>query len=134
MEIRSKLAETEATLQNHLATIKQMDIEMKHLKKMCDELLLEKNCVREEIRKEMVDEMERLKREREIEIQGVYTRVQRAIEKKDVALNLIRNDNNGLVERCAKLEALIRQQRKDYCMKQIKRIYRRKCLTEISQL
>lgn len=44
-------------------------------------------------------------------------RVQLAIEKKDSALELLQKENTTLKERCFKLEAVIRQQRKDYCIK-----------------
>lgn len=44
-------------------------------------------------------------------------RVQQAIEKKDVTIDILQKENGTLRERCLKLEAVIRQQRKDYCVK-----------------
>ena len=43
--------------------------------------------------------------------------MQQAIDKKDSAVELLQKENNALKERCFKLEAIVRQQRKDYCTK-----------------
>lgn len=47
----------------------------------------------------------------------IISRVQQAIEKKDCTINILQKENGTLRERCLKLEAVIRQQRKDYCVK-----------------
>lgn len=52
-----------------------------------------------------------------MEIQRIYSRVQQAIQKKDATLETLQKENAALRERNLKLDAIIRQQRKDYCTK-----------------
>lgn len=52
-----------------------------------------------------------------MEIQRIYSRVQQAIQKKEVQIELLQKENASLRERNLKLDAIIRQQRKDYCTK-----------------
>lgn len=84
---------------------------------MCDEFLHEKENMKENARKEIELEVSNLKKERDNEIERIYTRVQQAIEKKDATADIFQKENGALKERCIKLEAIIRQQRKDYCTK-----------------
>lgn len=84
---------------------------------MCDDFIKEKEGFKESARKEMQQEMDILRKERDIEIQQLHKRVQHAIEKKDVSVEVLQKENNLLKERCLKLETIIRQQRKDYCTK-----------------
>lgn len=44
-------------------------------------------------------------------------RVQKAIEKKDATLEALQKDNTRLKEQCLKLDAIVKQQRKDYVKK-----------------
>lgn len=117
LETRHRLAECEGTMQNMQTTIKQLDVELSHSKKLCNEFIGEKELVYEKARAEMRTEMEAKRKEHEEEIQRIYGRVQKAIQKKDTTLEVLQGDNNILKERCLKLEAIIRQQRKDYCTK-----------------
>lgn len=73
---------------------------------MCDSFMAEKEHFRDAVRKE-----------RDEEIQDIHKRVQSAIEKKDESLEVIIKENTSLKDRCIKLEAIVRQQRKDYCIK-----------------
>lgn len=73
---------------------------------MCDNFAAEKEHFRDAVRKERDDE-----------IQEIHKRVQCAIEKKDESLEVIIKENASLKDRCIKLEAIVRQQRKDYCIK-----------------
>lgn len=73
---------------------------------MCDNFLAEKEHFKDAVRKE-----------RDEEIQEIHKRVQSAIEKKDESLEVIIKENASLKDRCIKLEAIVRQQRKDYCIK-----------------
>lgn len=73
---------------------------------MCDNFMAEKDHFKEAVRKERDDE-----------IQEIHKRVQSAIEKKDESLDVIIKENVCLKDRCIKLEAIVRQQRKDYCIK-----------------
>lgn len=52
-----------------------------------------------------------------MEIQRIYSRVQAAIQKKEIQIELLQKENSSLRERNLKLDAIIRQQRKDYCTK-----------------
>jgi 5-azacytidine-induced protein 1 len=52
-----------------------------------------------------------------MEIQRIYSRVQQAIQKKDATLEALQKENSALRERNLKLDAIVRQQRKDYCTK-----------------
>uniref|UniRef100_A0A1I8P6U8 Centrosomal protein of 131 kDa n=1 Tax=Stomoxys calcitrans TaxID=35570 RepID=A0A1I8P6U8_STOCA len=114
---RSKLAESDAQKRNFQAEIKQLQIEFEHSKKMCSEFLMERDQLRENLRNEIQNEVQALKLERDEEIQKIHKRVQQAIEKKDATIDILQKENGGLRERCLKLEAVIRQQRKDYCVK-----------------
>lgn len=84
---------------------------------MCDDFIKEKEGFKEGARKEMQQEMDILRKERDNEIQQLHKRVQHAIEKKDVSVDVLQKENGLLKERCLKLETIIRQQRKDYCTK-----------------
>lgn len=117
LETRHRLAECDGSRQNMQTTIKQLEIELGHSKKLCNEFMLEKDTIYERAREEIRSEMESKRREHEEEIQNIYSRVQKAIQKKDATLEVLQGDNNILKERCLKLEQIIRQQRKDYCTK-----------------
>ncbi|XP_031626285.1 centrosomal protein of 131 kDa isoform X2 [Contarinia nasturtii] len=105
-ETRSKLAQVEAEVKNLHATVNQLEIQLGHSQKMCDNFLTEKEHFKDAVRKE-----------RDEEIQDIHKRVQSAIEKKDESLDVIIKENTLLKDRCIKLEAIVRQQRKDYCIK-----------------
>ncbi|XP_035892531.1 centrosomal protein of 131 kDa [Anopheles stephensi] len=116
-DARVKLAEAEATIQNMKATAKQTEIQLNHAKKLCDDLLREKETMRDEARREVQKDMTNMQREREREIERIYFRVQQAIEKKDASIAALQKEMTGLKERCLKQDAIIRQQRMDYCTK-----------------
>jgi 5-azacytidine-induced protein 1 len=73
--------------------------------------------LKDDARSEIKSEMKNIKKEHEMEIQRIYSRVQQAIQKKDITLDLLQKENASLRERNLKLDAIIRQQRKDYCTK-----------------
>lgn len=73
--------------------------------------------MREEARMEIKNELLTSNKEHEMEIQRIYSRVQLAIQKKDATLTALQKENAALRERNLKLDAIIRQQRKDYCTK-----------------
>lgn len=81
---------------------------------MCNEYLQEKEHFQEAARNEMQLDVLAMKKERDIEIEKIYDRVQQAIEKKDASVEYLQKENAVLKERCIKLETIIRQQRKDY--------------------
>ncbi|XP_055313157.1 centrosomal protein of 131 kDa isoform X2 [Sitodiplosis mosellana] len=106
VETRSKLAQVEGEVKNLHATINQLEMQLAHTQKMCDNFMTEKEHFKDAVRKE-----------RDEEIQEIHKRVQSAIEKKDGSLEVIIKENASLKDRCIKLEAIVRQQRKDYCIK-----------------
>ena len=73
--------------------------------------------MKEEARTEIKTEMQNVNKEHEMEIQRIYSRVQHAIQKKDATLEALQKENTVLRERNLKMDAIIRQQRKDYCTK-----------------
>lgn len=77
----------------------------------------EKEHFKDNARKEIQHEVELLRKERDEEIQQIHKRVQHAIGKKDNSVDILQKENCSLRDRCLKLEAIIRQQRKDYCTK-----------------
>lgn len=85
--------------------------------KINDNFIKDKENLKETARKEIQLEVATVKKDRDVEIEKIYERVQQAIVKKDAAIELLHKDNAALKERCIKLEALIRQQRKDYFIK-----------------
>lgn len=84
---------------------------------ICDDLTREKEHFRENARKEMQGEIELLRKEQDAEIQQIHKRVQHAIDRKQSSIVALQDENTALRDRCGKLEAIIRQQRKDYCTK-----------------
>lgn len=84
---------------------------------MCNEFLGEKETMKLDARNEIHQEIVTIRKERDEEIQKIYMRVQNTIEKKDAAMDMLQKENNTLKDRCFKLETIVRQQRKDYCMK-----------------
>ncbi|XP_055693677.1 centrosomal protein of 131 kDa [Lutzomyia longipalpis] len=117
LETRHRLAECEATIQNLQATLKQTDIELVHCRKMRDDCMAEKEKMKGMVREEVAQEAKVLQKERDAEIQRIYARVQQSIEKKDTTIEVLQKENVALKERALKLEAIVRQQRKDYCTK-----------------
>ncbi|XP_063708686.1 centrosomal protein of 131 kDa [Culicoides brevitarsis] len=117
IESKGRLAECEANITNLQATVKQLDTQLTHFKKMCDDFMKEKENVRLEARKEIEKELKTLREGRDAEIQRIYSRVQKAIEKKDATLEALQKDNTRLKEQCLKLDAIVKQQRKDYVKK-----------------
>lgn len=73
--------------------------------------------MKEEARNEIKFELQTINKEHEMEIQRIYSRVQQAIQKKDATLEALQKESSALRERNLKLDAIIRQQRKDYCTK-----------------
>lgn len=65
----------------------------------------------------MQGEIELLRKEQDAEIQQIHKRVQHAIDRKQSSIVALQDENTALRDRCGKLEAIIRQQRKDYCTK-----------------
>ncbi|XP_055706440.1 centrosomal protein of 131 kDa [Phlebotomus papatasi] len=117
LETRHRLAESEAAIQNLQANLKQQEIELNHCRKMRDECVTEKETLKESLREELAQETKALQKERDAEIQRIYARVQQSIEKKDTTIEVLQKENVALKERTLKLEAIVRQQRKDYCTK-----------------
>lgn len=90
-----------------------------NLWQICDELTKEKENFKDNARKEIQQDIELLRKERDAEIQQIHKRVQHAIGKKDNSVEALQKENTTLRDRCLKLETIIRQQRKDYCTKWI---------------
>lgn len=73
-DARVKLAETEATVQNMKSTAKQLELQLSHSKKMCEDLLREKEIMKEEARKEVQKDLASMQKDREREIERIYCR------------------------------------------------------------
>ncbi|EAT42939.1 AAEL005590-PA [Aedes aegypti] len=114
---RAQLAESEATVQNMKSSMKQVELQLSHSKKLCEELLREKESMKSEARKEVQKDLANMQKDREREIERIYCRVQQAIDKKDATIGNLQKEISSLKERCLKQDAIIRQQRIDYCIK-----------------
>ncbi|KAL7052730.1 hypothetical protein ACKWTF_004984 [Chironomus riparius] len=117
IEARTRLAESEANVQNLKSMVTQMELQLNHLTKLCEKYTAEKDNLKEEAHKEIKTELQTINKEHEMEIQRIYSRVQQAIQKKDATLEVLQRENAALRERNLKMDAIIRQQRKDYCTK-----------------
>ncbi|XP_070501319.1 centrosomal protein of 131 kDa isoform X2 [Chironomus tepperi] len=117
IETRTRLAESEANTQNLKAMVTQMELQLNHLTKLCEKYTAEKDNLKEEARSEIKTELQTINKEHEMEIQRIYSRVQQAIQKKDATLEVLQKENAAMRERNLKMDAIIRQQRKDYCTK-----------------
>lgn len=73
--------------------------------------------MKDEARNEIKNELQNINKDHEMEIQRIYSRVQQAIQKKDATLEALQKENSSLRERNLKLDAIVRQQRRDYCTK-----------------
>lgn len=73
-DARVKLAETEATVQNMKSTAKQLELQLSHSKNMCEDLLREKEIMKEEARKEVQKDLANMQKDREREIERIYCR------------------------------------------------------------
>ncbi|XP_055625318.1 centrosomal protein of 131 kDa isoform X2 [Toxorhynchites rutilus septentrionalis] len=116
-DTRAKLAETEAATQNMKASMKQLELQLNHSKKLCEDLLREKETMKDEARREVQKDLSNMQKERDREIERIYCRVQQAIDKKDSTIGNLQKEVAALKERCLKQDAVIRQQRIDYCIK-----------------
>ncbi|XP_065083120.1 centrosomal protein of 131 kDa [Ochlerotatus camptorhynchus] len=116
-DARAQMAESEATIQNMKSSMKQVDLQLSHSKKLCEELLREKETMKNEARKEVQKDLSNIQKDREREIERIYCRVQQAIDKKDTTIGSLQKEIASLKDRCLKQDAIIRQQRIDYCIK-----------------
>lgn len=73
-DTRAQLAESEATIQNMKSSAKQLELQLNHSKKLCDELLREKESMKAEARKEVQKDLANMQQEREREIERIYCR------------------------------------------------------------
>lgn len=74
LETRHRLAETEALVQNMQSSIKQLEIELSHSKRMCNEFIMEKDKILDGAKKEIHQEVDTMKKEHGSEIQRIYSR------------------------------------------------------------
>lgn len=73
-DTRAQLAESEATVQNMKSSIKQVELQLSHSKKLCEELLREKESMKTEARKEVQKDLANMQKDREREIERIYCR------------------------------------------------------------
>ncbi|XP_025833101.1 centrosomal protein of 131 kDa isoform X2 [Agrilus planipennis] len=123
-ETKTKLAEAEDVAVNLKASIKQLEMQLQEAKEFSDKLLNERNKMKEIVREEMNVQMEKLEKElhnlkndKEKELQQVYSRVRIAVARKDDILQELSRDHVALQEKCAYLENMLEQQRKEYLIK-----------------
>lgn len=86
-----------------------------------DKLIGEKNQIRDEARKEVIEEIEALKEKveslkssREKEMQQLYARIKVSVNRKDEYLQELTMDHKALQEKCIYLEKMLEDQRKEY--------------------
>lgn len=74
-DARAQMAESEATVQNMKSSIKQVELQLSHSKKLCEELLREKETMKNEARKEVQKDLSNMQKDREREIERIYCRL-----------------------------------------------------------
>jgi len=116
-ETRGKLAEADAQVRNSQAEVKQLQLELSHSKKMCGDIIMERDRLRENLNSDIQNELGVLSERHKQEMEQLQKRVHQTIQRQEETIEILKGDNDGLRQQCLKLNAVIRQQRKDYCVK-----------------
>ncbi|XP_044252632.1 centrosomal protein of 131 kDa isoform X2 [Tribolium madens] len=122
--LKKKLVESEDLVVNLKATIEQLQKQVESSRSITLKLQQEREEIKEMMRNEVRQEMESLEKElikvkdsRDNEIQQLYSRVKVSIARKDEILEELTRDHKALQEKCAYLESMLEQQRKEYLIK-----------------
>ncbi|XP_068146347.1 centrosomal protein of 131 kDa isoform X2 [Drosophila tropicalis] len=116
-ETREKLAEADAQVRNSQAEIKQLHLELSHSKKMCGDIINERDKLRDNLHADVQSEVNVLNERHKQEMEQLQKRVHHTIQRQEETIEILKGDNDNLRQQCLKLNAVIRQQRKDYCVK-----------------
>ncbi|KAL7736764.1 hypothetical protein ACLKA6_015615 [Drosophila palustris] len=116
-EIRGNLAESDAQVRNFQAEVKQLQLELSHSKKMCGDIISERDKLRENLNTDIQNEVGLLNERHKQEMEQLQKRVHHTIQRQEETIEVLKGDNDNLRQQCLKLNAVIRQQRKDYCVK-----------------
>ncbi|XP_034650748.1 centrosomal protein of 131 kDa isoform X2 [Drosophila subobscura] len=116
-ETRGKLAEADAQVRNSQAEVQQLQLELSHSKKMCGDIISERDRLRDNLNADIQSELSVLSERHKQEMEQLQKRVHQTIHRQEETIEILKGDNDGLRQQCLKLNAVIRQQRKDYCVK-----------------
>ncbi|KAH8418595.1 hypothetical protein KR222_003412, partial [Zaprionus bogoriensis] len=116
-ETRSKLAESDAQVRNCQAEVQQLQLELSHSKKMCGDFINERDKLRDNLHADIQNEVAALNERHKQEMDQLQKRVHQTIHRQEETIEVLKGDNDNLRQQCLKLNAVIRQQRKDYCVK-----------------
>ncbi|KMY92580.1 centrosomal protein of 131 kDa isoform X2 [Drosophila simulans] len=116
-ETRGKLAEADAQVRNSQAEVKQLQLELSHSKKMCGDIIMERDRLRDNLNADIQSELGVLNERHKQEMDQLQKRVHQTIQRQEETIEILKGDNDALRQQCLKLNAVIRQQRKDYCVK-----------------
>ncbi|XP_032293048.1 centrosomal protein of 131 kDa isoform X1 [Drosophila virilis] len=116
-ETRGKLAEADAQVRNCQAEVKQLQLELSHSKKMCGDFINERDKLRDNLNADIQSELGVLNERHKQEMDQLQKRVHQTIQRQEETIEVLKGDNDQLRQQCLKLNAVIRQQRKDYCVK-----------------
>ncbi|KAH8254369.1 hypothetical protein KR032_009690, partial [Drosophila birchii] len=116
-ETRGKLAEADAQVRNSQAEVKQLQLELGHSKKMCGDIISERDRLRDNLNADIQGELAVLTERHKQEMDQLQKRVHHTIQRQEETIEILKGDNDALRQQCLKLNAVIRQQRKDYCVK-----------------
>ncbi|XP_053231470.1 centrosomal protein of 131 kDa isoform X6 [Podarcis raffonei] len=136
-EMKGRLSEAEGEIFHLRGLLRQKEQETEAIRKVADQLSQERSSLSEVIRQEFADrlvsteeenkrlktemaelrarqrlELDRVRRDKEEELEEVHKRVKTAIVKKEEAVNSLRKLHEAAVKRADHLEALLEQQRK----------------------
>ncbi|XP_077780204.1 centrosomal protein of 131 kDa isoform X12 [Podarcis muralis] len=136
-EMKGRLSEAEGENFHLRGLLRQKEQETEDIRKVADQLSQERSSLSEVIRQEFADrlvsteeenkrlktemaelrarqrlELDRVRRDKEEELEEVHKRVKTAIVKKEEAVNSLRKLHEAAVKRADHLEALLEQQRK----------------------
>ncbi|RZC38409.1 5-azacytidine-induced protein 1-like, partial [Asbolus verrucosus] len=123
-ETKRRLIESEDVIIGLKATINQLQSQVDEAKDVALRLQSERETMKGILKEELQKEMESLEKElaavkdsRDKEIQQLYSRVKVSIARKDEILSELTRDHKALQEKCAYLENMLEQQRKEYLIK-----------------
>ncbi|ALC42444.1 dila [Drosophila busckii] len=116
-ETRGNLAEADAQVRNGQAEVQQMQLELSHSKKMCGDIINERDKLRDNLNADIQSELAVINERHKQEMEELQKRVHQTIHRQEETIEVLKGDNDNLRQQCLKLNAVIRQQRKDYCVK-----------------
>ncbi|CAG9856972.1 unnamed protein product [Phyllotreta striolata] len=123
-DAKAKLLDAEDAAINLRANVKQLEAALNESKEVIEKYKTERRDYESIVRAQTKQDMDKLEAEvrrlrsgREKELQQLYSRIKVSVSRKDEILVELRQEHKALQEKCAYLENMLEQQRKEYLIK-----------------